>query len=91
MEEKTPLSHEFVCFQMLYIETSKSSSEVSKSHFFFLKNYVTSEGAISHNVLNYQQLPITHYQVMFYAIIILSNYQTLALELNLNIFNQTCE
>ena len=35
MEEKTPLSHEVVCFQMLNFETSKSSSEhsseVSKS------------------------------------------------------------
>ena len=31
MKEKTPLSHEGVCFQMLDYETSKASSEVSKS------------------------------------------------------------
>ena len=34
---------------------------------FFLENYVTSEGAVSHNVLYYQQLSITRYQVSFYA------------------------
>ena len=36
-------------------------------NYFFLKNYVTSEGAISHNILYYQQLPIAYYQVSFYA------------------------
>ena len=59
MKEKTPLSHEVVCFQMLDFETSNSK--------FFLENYVTAEGAVSHNVLYYQQLPIIHYQVKFYA------------------------
>ena len=33
----------------------------------FLENYVTSEGAASHNVLYHQPLPITRYQVSFYA------------------------
>ena len=42
---------------MLDFESSKSNSEV----------YVTSEGAVSHNVLYYQQLSITRYQVSFYA------------------------
>ena len=28
-------------------------------NYFFLKNYVTSEGAVSHNVLYYQQLSVT--------------------------------
>ena len=32
MEEKTPLSHEAVCFQMLDFGTSKHNSEVSKSN-----------------------------------------------------------
>ena len=32
MKEKTPLSHEVVCFQMLDFETSNSKSEVSKSN-----------------------------------------------------------
>ena len=33
----------------------------------FLENYVTSEGAVSHNVLYYQPLPVTLNQVRFYA------------------------
>ena len=47
---------------------SKSNSEVSKSNSnilvrnnFFLENDVTAEGAVPHNVLYYQRLPITHY------------------------------
>ena len=55
MEEKTPLSNEVVCFEMIDFGISKSNSEVSKSNsnilvknYFFLKNYVT-------------------YQVSFYA------------------------
>ena len=73
---KTPLSHEAVCFHMLDFTTSNSNSEVSNSNskifeqnFVFLKNYVTSEGAVSHNVLYYQQLSISvaRYRVSFYA------------------------
>ena len=56
---------------MIDFETSKSNSELSEvkfvENYFFLENYVTSEGAASHNVLYYQLLPITHYQVRFYA------------------------
>ena len=36
-------------------------------NYFFLENYVTSEGAVSHKVLYYQPLPITCYQVRFNA------------------------
>ena len=68
------MSHEVVCFQMLDFGTLKSNSEVCKSNsnilvenYFVLENYVTSEGAVSHDVLYYQQLPVTCYQVMFYA------------------------
>ena len=61
-EKKTPLSHAVVCFQMLDFETSNSKSEVSKSNSWkitpFVENYVTSEGAVSHNVLYYQPLPL---------------------------------
>ena len=32
-----------------------------------LKTYVASEGAVSQNVLDYQQLSIACYQVSFYA------------------------
>ena len=34
---------------------------------FFSKTTFTREGAVSHNVLYYQQLPITCYEVRFYA------------------------
>ena len=70
-ERKTRLSHEVVCFQLIDFETSKTNYAVSKSNswknYFFLKNYVSSEGAVSHNVLYYQPLPITQYQERFYA------------------------
>ena len=70
MKEKTLLSHEVVCFQTLDLETSKFNYEVSKSNLWkmtSLENYVTLEGAVSHNVLYYQPLPVTRYQVRFYA------------------------
>ena len=35
--------------------------------YFFLENYVTLEEAVFHNVLYYQPLPITRYQVRFYG------------------------
>ena len=71
-ERKKPaLLHQVVCFQMLDFETSISKLEVSKSNSWkitsFPKNYVTSEGAVSHNVLYYQPLPITSNQDRFYA------------------------
>ena len=56
--------------------TSKSNSEVSKSikyilvNYFFLENYFTLEGAVSYNVLYYQQLSIVCYQVSLYAIFV---------------------
>ena len=51
------------------LETSKLNSEVSnqiRGKLLFFENYVTSEGAVS-NVVYFQQLPITRYQVRFYA------------------------
>ena len=36
-------------------------------NYFFLVNYVTSEGVVSQNVLYFSNLPITRYQVRFYA------------------------
>ena len=70
MKEITPLSHKVVCFQMLDFETSNSKSEGSKSNLWkitSLENYFSSEGAVSHTVLDYQPLAITRYQVRFYA------------------------
>ena len=36
-------------------------------NYFFLENYVTSEGAVSHNVLYHQPFSITLYLVRFFA------------------------
>ena len=59
---------------MLDFRTLKYNSDVSKlnsnnsvENDFFLENYVTSEGAVSHNILYYQQLFIAWYQLSFYA------------------------
>ena len=51
---------------MFDFETSNSKLEVSWENDFFLENYVSSEGAVSHNVLYYQPLPITRNQERFY-------------------------
>ena len=65
---------------MLDFGTSKSNSEISKikfvENYYFLKNYVTSEGAVSHNVLYY--ITALHYL----SPIILSNYQKYLVPLN---------
>ena len=44
-------------------------------NYFFLENYGTSEGAVSHNVLYYQPLTIIFLPISFNFEIILSNYQ----------------
>ena len=67
MKEKTPLLHNFVCFQMHNKRLQLKSFIIWVRNYLFLKNYVTSEGAVSHNVLYYQQLSIARYQVSFYA------------------------
>ena len=36
-------------------------------NYFFLENYITSERAVCHNVLYYQQLHIFRYHIRFYA------------------------
>ena len=62
--KKKTLSHQLVCFQMLDFGTSIWGLEIKLvENYFFLENYVTSEGAVYHRVLYYQPLPITRYQV----------------------------
>ena len=39
----------------------------SWENYFFLKHYITPEGAVSHNILYYEQLSIACYQVNLYA------------------------
>ena len=70
MEEKTPLLAQVVWFQMLDFESSAEVSNQFKylsEKLLLSQNYVTSEGAVSHNVLYYQQLTIARYPVSFYA------------------------
>ena len=64
MKEKTHFSHEVVCFQILDFERSQNQI---RGNYFFSENYVTLEGAVSHNVIFYQPLPITRHQERFYA------------------------
>ena len=66
MKEKTPLSHEVVCFRTLDFEIWGLEVKFVKNY-FFLENYVTLEGSVSHSVLHYQPLSITRYLVRFYA------------------------
>ena len=79
MEEKTPLSHEVVCFQMLDFETSNSKSEFSKSSSLKITSssettFLLSEPFLTmFNTFNLSQLLVTNQGFML--IIILSNYQ----------------
>ena len=68
MKEKTPLSH-YGWFRDLKFKIWGLKIKFVEKY-SFLENYVTSEWAVSHNVLHYQPLPITRYQVRFYDNII---------------------
>ena len=62
MEKKR--CHLKLCDFMRAFETSrKINLTILLRIYFFLKNYVTSEGAVSHIVLYYQQLIVACYQV----------------------------
>ena len=68
MKEKNTLLHKFVCFQMHNKRLQAWSLLIFEWEITsFSKTTVTSEGAVSHNVLYYQQLSIARYQVSFYA------------------------
>ena len=54
-------------FRCLISRPQINSYIMLKKKCFFLKNYVTSEGADSHNVLYYRQLSFARYQVSFYG------------------------
>ena len=79
MKEKTPLSHEVVFSSDAWFRDLKFLTwdlEIKfVENYFFLENYGTSEGAVSHNVLYYQPLPITRTKWGFMLIITLSKYQ----------------
>ena len=51
MKEKTPLLDEFVCFQIGIKDFKLEVFYYFSQKLPFSQNYVTSEGAVSHNVL----------------------------------------
>ena len=65
MEENKTIVTQVVCFQMLEFDTAAKPKTVR--NYIFLKNLITLEGAVSHNVLYYQQLSIARYRASFYA------------------------
>ena len=79
MKEKTPLSHEVVCFQMLDFETSNSKSEVSKSNSWkitsFSKTTLLQREPFLTMFYTINLSPLLVTKKGFMLIIILSNYQ----------------
>ena len=68
-EKKHPVCTTLCAFSRRKIKGSSWSRLIFwVRHYLFLKDYVTSEGAVSQNVLCYKQLPIACYKVSFYAI-----------------------
>ena len=60
MKEKNILVTRRCVIQMFDFETSNSKWTFKfVENAFFLENYATSEGAVSHTLLYYQPLPIT--------------------------------
>ena len=86
MEEKTPLSHKVVCFQMLDFKTSNSKSEVSelnpwKITSYSIKTLLQKEPFLTmFNTINLSPLHVT--KSCFMLLNILSNYQLCPLPLN---------
>ena len=64
MNGKAHLLHKIVCFQIP--KKVLKCFSVWMRNYLFLKNYVTSEGAFSPNVLYYKHISIARYQVNFY-------------------------
>ena len=82
MEEKTTWYHKLCAYTHAWIRYLSWGLEINCNilvrNYLYLKNYVTSEGAISHTILNFRQLFIARYQiheVSFKLTIILSNRQ----------------
>ena len=59
-ENKSPFLHKMFMFSGAYnksLQTWVFKYIVSENLYFFLKNYVISDGTVSQNVLYHQQLP----------------------------------
>ena len=66
-KKKRPFCTILCAFRCLKNASFLKTFNIWVRNHLFLKNFVTSEGAVFHNVLYYQQLSIPHYQVSFYA------------------------
>ena len=86
LKEKTPLSHEDVCFQMLDFGTSNSKLEVSKSNSWkitsFSKTMALQRELFLTMFYTTNLSPFLVTKKGFMRIIILSNYQYCPLPLN---------
>ena len=72
LHENNEKQNKFVCFLMPQKASGQKSFNIRVRNYLFLKNYVTSEGAVSHNVVYYQQLsPLTVTKLVFRLTIIL--------------------
>ena len=58
---------QYVCFQMLELETNLIQVIFNREKLLLSQNYVTSEGAVSHNILYYLYFYIAQFQVSFHA------------------------
>ena len=79
VKEKTPLSHEVVCFEMLDFETSTSKSEVSKSNLRKMISFSKTKSLQRELFLTMfytiNLSPLLVIKKGFMIIIMLSNYQ----------------
>ena len=74
MKEKLPLLQKLCASRCLIsrppnliLRSQNQVQNILVRNYFFLKNHITLEGAVSHNVLYNQQLSIADYQVHFYG------------------------
>ena len=85
MKEKTPLSHEVVCFQILDFETSKSNLEVSKSNAWKMTSFSKTTCILLQRepfltmfyIINSSPLLVTKLDFMLIIILSLNKKQTL--------------
>ena len=69
MEQKHPSHTKLCAFRFLNSgpqDLILRSRNQNRGNYFLLKNYVTSKGAVNHNVLYYQQLSVARYKVSLY-------------------------
>ena len=66
----TPMLHKIISVLSIPPKWRQVFRYLKVRNYLFLKNYAILEGAVSHNVLYYQQLSIVHNQVSFFVLTI---------------------